>query len=121
MGGALLTGSALAAFLAGTVAFFAPCCAFVMLPTYLASVTGASRWRTAGLTAVFVLGVATIVWPLTVGAAGLAQLISANHETMFLLGGGMMLLVGAATLKGWMWKHAPLSAEVTRKASSAST
>ena len=107
MGEALLSGSALAAFLAGTVAFFAPCCAFVMLPTYLASVTGASRWRTAGLTAVFLGGVATVVWPLTVGAAGLSQLISANHETMFLLGGAMMLLVGAATLGGWMWHHAP--------------
>lgn len=107
MGQALLTGSALAAFLAGMVAFFAPCCAFVMLPTYLASVTGASRWRTAALTAVFVAGVATVVWPLTVGAAGLSQLIAANHETMFLIGGAMMLLVGAATLRGWMWHHAP--------------
>jgi cytochrome c-type biogenesis protein len=107
MGGALLTGSALAAFLAGMVAFFAPCCAFVMLPTYLASVTGASRWRTAALTAVFTVGVATVVWPLTAGAAGLSQLISANHETMFLLGGLMMLAVGAATLRGWMWNHAP--------------
>jgi cytochrome c biogenesis protein CcdA len=107
MGEALLSGSALAAFLAGTVAFFAPCCAFVMLPTYLASVTGASRWRTAGLTAIFIAGVATVVWPLTVGAAGLSELITANHETMFLLGGAMMLLVGAATLRGWMWHHAP--------------
>lgn len=107
MGEVLLSGSALAAFLAGTVAFFAPCCAFVMLPTYLASVAGASRWRTAGLTAIFVLGVATVVWPLTVGAAGLSQLIAANHETMFLLGGLMMLAVGAATLSGWMWHHAP--------------
>ena len=107
MGEALLGGSALAAFLAGMVAFFAPCCAFVMLPTYLASVTGASRWRTAALTAVFVGGVATIVWPLTVGAAGLSQLIAANHETMFVLGGTMMLVVGAATLRGWMWHHAP--------------
>jgi cytochrome c biogenesis protein CcdA len=107
MGEALLSGSALAAFLAGTVAFFAPCCAFVMLPTYLASVTGASRWRTAALTTVFIGGVATVVWPLTVGAAGLSQLISANHEAMFLLGGAMMLLVGAATLRGWMWQHAP--------------
>src|SRR5512144_2823566 len=107
MGEALLTGSALAAFLAGMVAFFAPCCAFVMLPTYPASVTGASRWRTAALTAVFVVGVATVVWPLTVGAAGLSQLISANHETMIVLGGVMMLLVGAATLRGWMWHHAP--------------
>src|SRR6266545_1848234 len=107
MGEALLTGSALAAFLAGMVAFFAPCCAFVMLPTYLASVAGANRWRTAGLTALFIAGVATIVWPLTVGAAGLSQLIAANHETMFLLGGAMMLAVGAATLAGWMWHHAP--------------
>jgi cytochrome c-type biogenesis protein len=107
MGAALLTGSALAAFLAGTVAFFAPCCAFVMLPTYLASVAGASRWRTTALTAVFVAGVATVVWPLTVGAAGLSQLIAANHELMFLLGGAMMVAVGAATLSGWMWHHAP--------------
>ena len=107
MGGALLTGSALAAFLAGMVAFFAPCCAFVMLPTYLASVTGAGRWRTAVMTAVFVAGVATVVWPLTIGAAGLSQLIAANHETMFVVGGAMMLLVGVATLGGWMWKHSP--------------
>jgi cytochrome c-type biogenesis protein len=107
MGEALLTGSALAAFLAGMVAFFAPCCAFVMLPTYMASVTGASGWRTAVLTGVFIAGVATIVWPLTVGAAGLSQLIAANHETMFAIGGAMMLAVGAATLAGWMWSHAP--------------
>lgn len=107
MGETLLTGSALAAFLAGTVAFFAPCCAFVMLPTYLASVAGASRWRTAALTAVFVGGVATVVWPLTVGAAGLSQLIAANHEAMFVAGGALMLLVGAATLAGWMWHRAP--------------
>lgn len=107
MGETLLGGSALAAFLAGTVAFFAPCCAFVMLPTYLASVAGASRWRTAVLTALFVAGIATVVWPLTIGAAGLSQLIAANHETMFVLGGLMMLAVGAATLSGWMWHRAP--------------
>ncbi len=107
MGEALLTGSALAAFLAGMVAFFAPCCAFVMLPTYLASVAGARRWRTAAMTGVFVLGVATVVWPLTVGAAGLSQLIAANHVTMFVLGGSVMVVVGVATLRGWMWSHAP--------------
>lgn len=107
MGEALLGGSALAAFLAGMVAFFAPCCAFVMLPTYLASVTGANRWRTAVATAIFVAGVATVVWPLTIGAAGLSQLLAANHETLFILGGAMMILVGLATLRGWMWNHMP--------------
>ena len=107
MGETLLSGSALAAFLAGAVAFFAPCCAFVMLPTYLASVAGASRWRAAALTAVFVAGVATVVWPLTIGAAGLSQLIAANHDAMFVIGGVLMLAVGAATLAGWMWHRAP--------------
>ena len=89
------------------VAVFAPCCAFVMLPTYMASVTGASRWRTGALTAVFVAGVATVVWPLTVGAAGLSQLLAANHETLFIAGGAMMIAVGIATLAGWMWSHSP--------------
>ena len=107
MGEALLTGSAFAAYLAGLVAFFAPCCAFVMLPTYLASVAGASRWRTAALTAVFIGGVATIVWPLTIGAAGLSSLISQEHELLFFGGGVMMILVGIATLAGWMWHGAP--------------
>src|SRR6516162_10207357 len=110
MGEGLMSGSALAAYLAGMVAFFAPCCAFVMLPTYLASVAGANRWRTAGLTAVFVGGVATVVLPLTIGAAGLSQLIAANHETMFMLAGLLMLSVGLATLTGWMWHHAPAAA-----------
>ena len=107
MGEALLAGSALAAFLAGLVAFFAPCCAMVMLPTYLAAATGSSRWKTAWLTLVFVAGVATIVWPLTIGAAGLASLIAAEHEALFIVGGLVMLAVGWATLTGWMFSGAP--------------
>jgi cytochrome c biogenesis protein CcdA len=107
MGEALLAGSALAAFLSGMVAFFAPCCAMVMLPTYLAAATGSSRWKTAWLTAIFVAGVATIVWPLTVGAAGLASLIASEHEGLFLVGGAIMIAVGWATLSGWMFSGAP--------------
>src|SRR6266496_1335160 len=103
----LLGGSALAALLAGMVAFFAPCCAFVMLPTYMASVAGANRWRTAALTAVFIGGVATIVWPLTIGAAGLSSLISTQHELLFIGGGAIMVAAGVATLAGWMWHGAP--------------
>ena len=107
MGEALLAGSALAAFLAGLVAFFAPCCAMVMLPTYLAAATGSNRWKTAWLTLVFVAGVATIVWPLTIGAAGLASLIATQHEALFIVGGVVMLGVGWATLTGWMFSGAP--------------
>ena len=103
MGEALLTGSALAAFLAGLVAFFAPCCAMVMLPSYLAGATGAARGRLALLTGIFILGVATVVWPLTIGAAGLAAMISDAHGPLFVVGGVIMLLVAWGTLKGWMW------------------
>ena len=103
MGEALLSGSALAAFLAGLVAFFAPCCAMVMLPSYLAGATGAARGRLALLTAIFILGVATVVWPLTIGAAGLASLISNAHGPLFVIGGSVMLLVAWGTLRGWMW------------------
>jgi cytochrome c-type biogenesis protein len=110
MGQALLAGSALAAYMAGLVAFFAPCCSFVMLPSYLASVAGARRWRMVLLSAVFIAGVATIVWPLTIGAAGLASLISAQHGLLFLAGGALMLLIGWATLNGWMWNPPALGA-----------
>ena len=103
MGEALLTGSALAAFFAGLVAFFAPCCAMVMLPSYLAGAAGAARARLALLTGVFILGVATVVWPLTVGAAGLAAAISDAHGPLFVIGGSIMLVVAWATLRGWMW------------------
>ena len=103
MGEALLGGSALAAFLAGLVAFFAPCCAMVMLPSYLAGAAGAARARLAALTGIFILGVATVVWPLTIGAAGLAALISDAHGPLFVIGGSTMLVVAWATLRGWMW------------------
>ena len=103
MGEALLTGSALAAFLAGVVAFFAPCCATVMLPSYLASAAGAERKHLAPLTATYVAGVATVVWPLTIGAAGLASVINQNHELLFIGGGVLMIVIAVATLGGWMF------------------
>ena len=104
MGEALLTGSALAAFLAGVVAFFAPCCATVMLPSYLASTaSNGGRWRVRGLTAVYIAGVGSVVWPLTIGAAGLASLVNRYHSELFIVGGALMVVVGLATFAGWMW------------------
>jgi cytochrome c-type biogenesis protein len=103
VGELLLSGSALAAFLAGVVAFFAPCCATVMLPSYLATTAGARGWRLVPLTGIYVAGVATVVLPLTVGAAGLASLLSEYHALLFVFGGAMMLAIAYATLAGKMW------------------
>ena len=75
----LLAGSLAAAFAAGMVAFFAPCCAGVMTPAYLAAIGGGSRMRVARLTAVYVLGVSVVVLPITLGAAALAGYVSQWH------------------------------------------
>lgn len=98
----LLAGSLAAAFAAGLVAFFAPCCAGVMLPTYLAAVSGGSRFRVARLSALYVAGVAALVLPITLGASALAAFVSDFHTQLFVLGGVMMLLVASALWRGTM-------------------
>lgn len=98
----LLAGSLAAAFAAGLVAFFAPCCAGVMLPTYLAAVSGGSRIRVASLSTLYVAGVAAVVLPITLGASALASLVSEWHPQLFVLGGVMMLFVAAGLWRGSM-------------------
>lgn len=98
----LLAGSMAAAFAAGMVAFFAPCCAGVMMPAYLAAVGGGHRFRVARLTAIYVAGVSLVVLPITLGAAVLASYVSDWHPQLFVLGGLMMLAVSVALWRGTM-------------------
>ena len=98
----LLAGSLAAAFAAGMVAFFAPCCAGVMMPAYLAAIGGGHRFRVARLTAVYVAGVSLVVLPITLGAAALASYVSKWHAQMFTLGGLMMIGVAVALWRGTM-------------------
>jgi cytochrome c-type biogenesis protein len=98
----LLAGSLAAAFAAGMVAFFAPCCAGVMMPAYLAAIGGGRRMRVARLTAVYVAGVALVVLPITLGAAALASYVSKWHAQMFTIGGLMMIGVAVALWRGTM-------------------
>jgi cytochrome c-type biogenesis protein len=98
----LMAGSLAAAFAAGMVAFFAPCCAGVMMPAYLAAIGGGSRLRVARLTALYVAGVATVVLPITLGAAVLASYVSEWHPQLFVFGGLMMIGVAVALWRGTM-------------------
>ena len=98
----LLAGSLAAAFAAGLVAFFAPCCAGVMLPTYLAAISGGSRLRVLPLSALYIAGVAAVVLPITLGASVLASVISDWHTQLYVLGGVMMVLVAVALWRGTM-------------------
>ena len=97
-----MAGSLAAAFAAGMVAFFAPCCAGVMMPAYLAAVGGGRRARVARLTAVYVLGVSVVVLPITLGAAALAGYVSKWHAQLFTIGGLMMIGVAVALWRGAM-------------------
>jgi cytochrome c biogenesis protein CcdA len=97
-----MAGSLAAAFAAGMVAFFAPCCAGVMMPAYLAAIGGGHRFRVARLTAVYVLGVALVVLPITLGAAAVASYVSQWHAQLFALGGLMMIGVAIALWRGTM-------------------
>jgi len=98
----LLAGSIAAAFAAGLVAFFAPCCAGVMLPTYLAAVSGGSRLRVAVLSALYLAGLAAVVLPITLGASAVASLVSDWHAQLYVLGGVMMIAVAVALWRGTM-------------------
>lgn len=102
MSDALLAGSVAAAFAAGMVAFFAPCCSGVMMPAYLAAIGGGHRLRIARLTAVYVAGVSLVVLPVTLGAAALSSYISRWHAQMFTVGGLMMIGVAVALWRGTM-------------------
>jgi len=102
MSSLLLGGSLAAAFAAGMVAFFAPCCAGVMLPAYLAAIGGGHRLRVARLTAIYVAGVAAVVLPITLGAAALASYVSRWHPQLFTIGGLMMIGVAVALWRGTM-------------------
>jgi len=97
-----MAGSLAAAFAAGMVAFFAPCCAGVMMPAYLAAIGGGHRLRVARLTAVYVAGVSLVVLPITLGAAALASYVSDWHPQMFTIGGLMMIGVAVALWRGTM-------------------
>ena len=98
----LLTGSAAVAFIAGMIAFFAPCCSGVMMPTYLAAISGNKPLATARLTAVYVAGVATIVWPITLGAGAIGQFTNRFHPQLFVIGGLMLLFTAAVLWRGSM-------------------
>jgi cytochrome c biogenesis protein CcdA len=102
MSSVLMAGSLAAAFAAGMVAFFAPCCAGVMMPAYLAAIGGGHRFRVARLTAIYVAGISLVVLPITLGAAALASYVSQWHPQMFTIGGLMMIGVAVALWRGTM-------------------
>ena len=104
MGSELLaTGSILAAFFAGTVALFAPCCIVFLAPSYLAAAVKNNRWRLLPLTLMFAAGLALVLVPITLGVSLLAGAIAKYHVILYWAGGLLMIGLGLLALSGRMW------------------
>jgi cytochrome c-type biogenesis protein len=94
--GVFLGSSLLAAFVAGSVALFAPCCITVMFPAYLAAAVRNHRWRLVPLTMVFGAGVAVVLVPVTLGLTLLTESLLRFHGWVY--GGGAVLMALLAWL-----------------------
>ena len=102
MGNLLTTGSVLAAFFAGGVALFAPCCIVFLAPSYLAVAVKNRRWRLLPLTFVFAAGLALVLVPITLGMSLVASTIANYHAPLYYAGGLLMLALAAFSLSGRM-------------------
>ena len=102
MGNLLTTGSVLAAFFAGGVALFAPCCIVFLAPSYLAVAVKNRRWRLLPLTFVFAAGLALVLVPITLGMSLVASAIANYHAPLYYVGGILMLALAVFTLTGRM-------------------
>ena len=104
MGSSLLTtGSLLAAFFAGGVALFAPCCIVFLAPSYMAVAVKNRRWKLLPLTFVFAAGLALVLVPITLGLSLVSATIANYHAPLYFVGGALMLALAAYSLSGRMW------------------
>lgn len=99
----LTTGSILAAFFAGGVALFAPCCIVFLAPSYLAGATKNRRRRLLPLTFIFAAGLALVLVPITLGVSLLAGAIAQYHQQIYFAGGALMIALAVLSLTGRMW------------------
>lgn len=91
--------SLVAAFIAGMVALFAPCCITFLLPAYLGSVFK-EKEKVMLMTLVFGVGIFVVLLPAVLGVALVSQLLFRYHNLIYILGGIIMLGVALTTFLG---------------------
>lgn len=95
----LFQTSLIAAFVAGIVALFAPCCITFLLPAYLGSVFK-EKEKVLGMTLVFGLGIFVVLLPAVLGIALISQALFRYHNVIYLMGAVVMMMVAVITLLG---------------------
>jgi len=91
--------SIVASFLAGMVALFAPCCITVLLPSYIASAFREKK-NILKMTFIFFAGLSTVLVPIGLGAAGLAQVFQNFHQELWIFGGLFMITLAVLSFLG---------------------
>lgn len=95
----LFSASFIASFFAGVAALFAPCCITVLLPTYFASIFK-QKSTIFLMTFVYFLGLLSIFLPIGLGVSFLSQIFREYHNTIFLVGGAFLILLGLSLVLG---------------------
>lgn len=99
MEGVLFQTSLIAAFVAGMVALFAPCCITFLLPAYLGSVFK-EKEKVILMTLVFGAGIFVVLLPAVLGVAFVSRLLFRYHDLIYIFGGITMLVVAVTTFLG---------------------
>lgn len=110
----LFQTSLVAAFVAGMVALFAPCCISFLLPAYLGNVFK-EREKVLLMTLIFGFGIFIVMMPAVLGVALLSKSLFIYHDTLYFIGGLVMLIIAAITFLGIKLPMVKLPGRATQK------
>lgn len=99
MDGILFQTSLIAAFVAGMVALFAPCCVTFLLPAYLGSVFK-EKEKVLLMTLIFGAGIFVVLLPAVLGVAAISKFLFEGHDVIYILGGIVMLITSVIAFLG---------------------
>jgi len=103
VGGIFLGGSLTAAFFAGMIALFAPCCIVFMFPSYLSVAVKNRRSRLVPLTFVYAAGISVVLLPVTLGVSALSRSLLRFHGPLYAAGGTLLLALAILAVTGRTW------------------
>lgn len=89
--------SLIAAYIAGMVALFAPCCITFLLPSYLGSVFK-EKEKVLLMTLVFGLGIFVVLMPAVLGVQFVSRALYRYHDIIYYIGGLVMLVAALFAL-----------------------
>ena len=98
-GEALYQISLVAAFVAGMVALFAPCCITYLLPAYFGNVFKEKK-KVLLMTLIYSAGIFTVMLPVVLGARIITDFFFRWHDQTYLIGGVFMVLVAGLAFLG---------------------